>query len=247
MRGKSTILAGAAIGALLAGGVWGTQTIVSEIQELRDQIEAASKPETPKSPLPGLDRELVEKLQQGGYTLFLRHGDRVHGVASTRLFDMAAHAEGMAPSDQSLEGYCLSSVGKESSRLLGQFIEKMNIPVGEVYASPLCRTLQTAALAFSSHPTQISESLSFLRHNYGSSAVKETHGVELKLLLSAPMPRGMNRVFVSHGNVLKHIGIDDTALEELGFIVLDANMNAIAITDPMAFSTLFYEMVVNAN
>lgn len=239
------MLAGATVVALMAGGTWATRLIITNIQEVRTEIAAAAEPEAPKSPLPPLDRELVEKLQQGGYTLFLRHGARVHGNASARLFDMSAHVDGMAPSDQALEGFCLSRVGKESSRLLGQFMQKMEVPVGEVYASPLCRSLQSATLAFPSLPAQVADSLSFLRHNYGDASVKEAHGLELKALLSAPVPSGVNRVFVSHGNVLRHIGIDDTGLEELGFIVLDGDMNAVAITDPMAFSTLFYEMVVS--
>ena len=106
--------------------------------------------------------------------------------------------------------------------------------------------MQTAKLAFPSKQVQVADSLSFLRYNYGSAEMRGKYGAELKALLSSPVANGVNRAAVSHGNVLKHIGIDDTGLQELGFIVLDGDLNAIAITEPMAFSNLIYEIALSA-
>lgn len=89
----------------------------------------------PEGPLSG--ERLVEGLREGGFVVVLRH---------------AATAEGSDAEPVDL-GDCttqrkLSEQGKQDARDIGAAFEAMDLPVGEVIASPYCRTVETAELAF---------------------------------------------------------------------------------------------------
>lgn len=81
---------------------------------------------------------LINDLQKGGYILYVRHGDATVGVDQPdfSLTDCSTQRN-------------LSAIGKEQAEKYGHAIRKLNIPVHfPVEASPLCRTLQTAQIAF---------------------------------------------------------------------------------------------------
>lgn len=42
----------------------------------------------------------------------------------------------------------LSEKGRQNSRAIGEAIRALDVPIGPVLASPLCRTVETAVLAF---------------------------------------------------------------------------------------------------
>jgi hypothetical protein len=73
-------------------------------------------------------------------------------------------------------------------------VKRLGIAIGEVLASPFCRTMETARLAFGK-----ARALNEVR---GGPARPEDPGRydELKKLLSSPVPKGENRVISSHGN-----------------------------------------------
>ena len=89
----------------------------------------------PQGPLTG-DR-LVEALRDGGLVLYLRHTETTSsGVDSLdALGDCAAQRE-------------LTDFGREDARQIGRAFDELDIPVGDVVASPFCRTVETAELAF---------------------------------------------------------------------------------------------------
>ena len=91
-----------------------------------------SSPE-PEGPLTG-DR-LVEALQDGGLVLYLRH---------TATDD----APDGLPTDDCANQRNLTDAGREDARGIGEAIRSLDIPVGRVLASPYCRTVETAELAF---------------------------------------------------------------------------------------------------
>ena len=95
---------------------------------------AADQPETVR-PLVGA--ELVEALRGGGHVLYLRH---------------AQTPEDGTDQPGSL-GDCsrqrlLDDAGRADARALGEAVRALDVPVGEVLASPFCRTVETAELAF---------------------------------------------------------------------------------------------------
>jgi len=81
---------------------------------------------------------LIKDLQKGGYILYIRHGDATSGEDQP----------GFSLTDCSTQRN-LSVTGKEQAQKYGDAIRKLNIPIIlPVEASPLCRTYQTAQIAF---------------------------------------------------------------------------------------------------
>jgi len=82
------------------------------------------------------DRALVEALRGGGLVLVLRH----------------ATTEKRTDEQESLRSCLLqrnlSAEGRDQARALGEAMRALRIPIGDVRTSPLCRTRDTARLAF---------------------------------------------------------------------------------------------------
>lgn len=89
----------------------------------------------PEGPLSG--ERLVEALRDGGYVLFVRHTATTEGGT-----DDPAKA-----SDCSKQRN-LTEEGRQQARDIGRAVDELDVPVGRVLASPYCRTMETARLAF---------------------------------------------------------------------------------------------------
>jgi hypothetical protein len=84
------------------------------------------------------DPALAQKLRDGGYILYLRH-------AST---DFSQHDRNMKSYEDCASQRNLTDKGRDEARTIGTHVKRLGIPIGEVYASPFCRTMETARLAF---------------------------------------------------------------------------------------------------
>lgn len=89
----------------------------------------------PEGPLTG-DR-LVAALQDGGYVLFLRHTESTAQGSDDRSRPQRCAGQRR-----------LTETGREHARAIGRAFAELDLPVGRVVASPLCRTAETARLAF---------------------------------------------------------------------------------------------------
>ena len=130
-----------------------------------------------------LDRAL-DQLRAGGYVLYLRHAStdfRQNDAGMTSYFDCAQQRN-------------LTDKGRAEARALGEQIKRLQIPIGEVFASPFCRTRETAQLAFGK--SQV------MREVRGGPATSDDPAryEGLRKILSSPVPKGENRVISSHGN-----------------------------------------------
>jgi hypothetical protein len=84
------------------------------------------------------DPALVQKLREGGYILYFRH-------AST---DFSQNDRDMKSYEDCASQRNLTDKGRAEARAIGAHIKRLGIPIGEVHASPFCRTMETARLAF---------------------------------------------------------------------------------------------------
>jgi phosphohistidine phosphatase SixA len=89
----------------------------------------------PEGPLTG--DALIAALQEGGLVLYVRHTETTDDGVD----------------DLSDPGSCagqrmLTAAGRQEARDLGAALHRLEVPIGTVLASPLCRTVQTAELAF---------------------------------------------------------------------------------------------------
>lgn len=81
---------------------------------------------------------LIKQLREGGYVLYMRH-------TST---DFSKNDSKMTSYDDCANQRNLTDKGRAEARAVGAHIKRLHIPVGIVLASPLCRTMETARLAF---------------------------------------------------------------------------------------------------
>src|SRR5918992_4529173 len=125
--------------------------------------------------------ELLSELRQGGYVLYLRH-------TST---DFSQNDSRMKSFEDCSTQRNLTERGRDEARALGEHMKRLKIPIGEVLASPFCRTMETARLAFGRATAS---------HDVRGGPVEASRYEPLRKLLSSPLPRGTNRVISSHGN-----------------------------------------------
>jgi phosphohistidine phosphatase SixA len=130
------------------------------------------------------DPALLAKLRHGGYVLYLRH-------AST---DFSQNDERMTSYDDCASQRNLTDKGRQEARALGAEVKRLAIPIGPVYASPFCRTRETAQLVFGRYE----------RTNEARGGPANTNDPTryepLRKLLTTKPPSGQNAVISSHGN-----------------------------------------------
>lgn len=128
---------------------------------------------------------LLEALRGGGFVIYFRHARTDFSQDDTNLTDLANCATQRNLSDE----------GREQARQIGEAFTALGIPIGEVLSSELCRTRETAELAFS-RATPTRELSSF---GTAESDAEEAERVEaLRRLLATPPAPGTNTVLVGH-------------------------------------------------
>ncbi len=151
------------------------------------------RPVTAATPALLTDLALVEVLRNGGYNIYFRH-------VSTDW----SQSDGLRQADDWLS--CdpaqmrqLSEPGRADAVAIGDAIRSLEIPVGEILASPYCRTVETARLMKLGEVTATTEVMNLRAAEYfgGRAAIVATARA---LLARSPRP-GTNRIIVAHGNV----------------------------------------------
>ncbi len=137
----------------------------------------------PEGPLTGTD--LVEALREGGYVLYLRHTETTKGGVDdvSTLGDCSRQRE-------------LSDAGRADARALGEAFKALEIPVAKVVASPFCRTVETAELAFGR--TSTDEALLALASTGQDQATQEAAIERGRRLIATEPTSGTNVVLVGH-------------------------------------------------
>jgi Histidine phosphatase superfamily (branch 1) len=131
-----------------------------------------------------VDPSIVQELRKGGYVLYMRH-------AST---DFSQNDSAMTSYEDCTTQRNLTEKGRAEARAIREHLKRLRIPIGEVLASPYCRTMETARLAFGKAKAT---------HDVRGGPVRSDDPKRydgLKKLLSSPVPAGENRVISSHGN-----------------------------------------------
>ncbi len=114
---------------LIALSLCATAPIITRAQRRQASTNARSVQQSP--------RQLVRRLQHGGYVIYIRHGER-DAFKEPDLPDM---------NDCKTQDN-LTAKGREQSVALGAAFKALKIPVGEVYTGQFCRNKESAALAF---------------------------------------------------------------------------------------------------
>jgi broad specificity phosphatase PhoE len=128
--------------------------------------------------------ELLAALRAGGYVICFRHADTDHSRQDQRPVNL----------DDCATQRLLSDKGRANSRAIGEAIRVLDVPIGSVLASPLCRTVETAMLAFGSGEKSMAT-----RDGGPGPVGSPGRFAALRRLLSTAPPAGKNTVIVAHG------------------------------------------------
>ena len=128
--------------------------------------------------------KLVAELRKGGYVLFIRHTSTDFSKNDSRMTSFEDCANQRPLTDQ----------GREEARAIAGHLKRLGIPIGTVYASPYCRTVETAMLAFGK-----AEKTNQARGGPLKSDDPRRYDALRTLLAGAPAP-GATNVISSHGN-----------------------------------------------
>ena len=138
--------------------------------------------ESPPESLSGA--ALLQALRGGGLILYFRH-------TST---DFGQNDDAMSGYEDCARQRNLTDRGRDEARRIGDAIKRLDIPIGDVLASPFCRTRETAQLIFGRATVAPAVRGGPARPD------SDDRYAELRKLLSTPPSRGTNRAIASHGN-----------------------------------------------
>ena len=127
---------------------------------------------------------LLQALRGGGLILYFRH-------TST---DFGQNDDAMSGYEDCARQRNLTDRGRDEARRIGGAIKRLDIPIGDVLASPFCRTRETAQLIFGRATVAPAVRGGPARPD------SDDRYAELRKLLSTPPSRGMNLAIASHGN-----------------------------------------------
>jgi broad specificity phosphatase PhoE len=132
---------------------------------------------------------LREALLRGGYVLYFRH-------AAT---DFGQNDDQMSGFEDCARQRNLTERGRADARAIGAQIRRLGVPIGDVLASPFCRTRETAELIFGRARVDT-------RVRGGPAQPDDAARYQpLRALLEAPAASGANLVIVSHGNPFRAV------------------------------------------
>jgi broad specificity phosphatase PhoE len=135
---------------------------------------------------------IVRTLREGGHVLVMRHA-KTESTTDRQEFLRSCELQRN-----------VSEEGRAQAREIGEAIRALRIPIGEVRSSPMCRTRDTARLAFGDVTLDrdlVSPGV------IGTAAGDERRAQAMRALVEDPPPAGENTVLVTHtGNIGAALG-----------------------------------------
>ena len=151
------------------------------------QFQGVPPPAPGRSALPAAPiygQQLLSELRKGGYVIYFRHTSTDFSRDDTR-----------SKSDDDCDNQRpLTDKGREEARQIGAAFRELKIPLERVLASPRCRTMETAMLAFGR-----AEKANEVRGGPSTPDSADRYA-GLRRLFSTPVKPGANLVISSHGN-----------------------------------------------
>ena len=135
------------------------------------------------------DGELIASLKKGGHVIYIRH-------TTTDVSKTDQNREDLSDSNKQRN---LSDKGRREAVAIGLAFRAMAIPVGDILASPYCRCIETAKLAFGK--AQISKELAFSVAEDKKDA--ELLAKSLKAMLGTKPAGQANTILISHSGNLQ--------------------------------------------
>jgi phosphohistidine phosphatase SixA len=139
--------------------------------------------------------ELVRQMKSGGFNIYFRHAE----TDWTQLDGVDAPGDWRSCDPTRIRQ--LSDIGRRNASRVGKAIRALDLPIGKVFASPYCRTMETATIMEIGIVESSNDIINLRVADYfgGRGAVIET----ARRALATKPASGTNSVFVAHGNVVR--------------------------------------------
>jgi phosphohistidine phosphatase SixA len=173
----------------------------------------------------------AEEIMKGGYILHFRHAERdkwidvqMYDILESDVHNNGKNQSRLAENAYFADAVCLNARGTVQAQAMGELLEEISLPIGYVISSPICRSRQTAELAFGGY-----DELNRMLVHKGPYNEKEKDRIEkLKQLYSQlTIVDGTNTIVSSHNSVISpemfvksEISTHEFKLEEGGFYVI---------------------------
>ncbi|MBL79465.1 MAG: hypothetical protein CMH70_05490 [Nitrosomonadaceae bacterium] len=188
-------------------------------RNIKKTVYQITKPAIPKN----ININIINSLRSGGHTIFIRHSAR-NTIKNILAFDQLSTTDQIVIPPNLYKGGCLNSQGKTEAWLLGEIFRKMNIPIGKIYASPTCRTIETAQLAFDRIDI-IDNHLYVHSFNIGTNESRANAKNRALDIIKTVPEEGKNKVIVAHSKMLNLLGWHNSNLEESGLFIVKHRTN----------------------
>ena len=143
------------------------------------------------------ENPLARQIRAGGLTLVIRHATADNEINKQEKLSSCAFQRN------------LTEAGKEQAKAIGAGVKALNIPIIEVKSSPMCRTFDTAKIAFG----EVSEEEDLVSPGVtGTEADDKRRTAALRAMVEKAPAEGENRVLVTHtGNIGSALGEETVA------------------------------------
>jgi broad specificity phosphatase PhoE len=156
-----------------------------------------------------LNSSILDSLREGGYILYARHGEATIGNDQPNLdFQNCATQRN------------LSEFGRRQAVYYGEILRYWQIPLYyPIIASPFCRALDTAQLAFGSANIQPDPFLTEVYKLSGNLTALEHARIQnaFNTMLETRPPQGSNQVIIAHGF---SFGIGLNQIQNMGTVIV---------------------------
>ena len=182
----------------------------------------------------------AKEIMNGGYILHFRHAERDKWI-DVQMYDILesdVHGNGknqsrLAEDDYFTDAVCLNTRGTVQAQAMGELLKEISLPIGYVISSPICRSRQTAELAFGGYD----ELKRILVHKGPYKEKEEDRIKKLKQLYSQlTIEDGTNTIVSSHNSVISlgmfvksDISAHELELEEGCFYVISKTEKGLVI------------------
>jgi len=195
----------------------------------------------------------AEEIMKGGYILHFRHAERdkwidvhMYDVLESDVHDKGLNQSRLAEYEYFKDAVCLNERGEIQSKAMGEHLENINFPIGYVVSSPICRSRQTAELAFGGY----ADLDRTLVHRGAHKEDPNQHISNLReLFLNLPLEAGKNTIVSSHNSVIDIDMFDKSVLkgdqfelEEGGFYVISNNDGVLTLEHSFYY---FRDFIIN--
>jgi len=137
--------------------------------------------------------QIVSELKKGGYVIYFEH-------AKTNPMQRDSAPKNM---ENCVTQRNLSESGQAQAKLIGDAFVALDIPIYRVYASPYCRSMETAEIAFGDG-MNVTKSFDLKGIKYADRYEGERRvNVLINMLSSIPRETDKNTILVSHAENIK--------------------------------------------